>query len=123
MEIIVTADKTLQAISEEFNAKFPYLKLEFYAHTHEPGSGNPRSDRIDSKLTVKEAGEFEHDENMSINGNLKVSTLEQHFQDLFGIGVQVLRKSGPVWLQTTTTDEWTLGKQNTEGREDSLPVS
>jgi hypothetical protein len=26
--------------------------------------------------------------------------------------VQVFRKSGKLWIQTTATDQWTLGEQN-----------
>jgi len=122
MDIIITANKTLADISNEFNRKFPYLRLEFYAHTHEPGKGTPAGDRLDSSLTIAEAGNFDHAEELSINGHLKASTLESRIQDLYGIGVQVLRRSGSLWLQSTVTDGWTLTKQNEEGKKDSMPI-
>ncbi len=122
MDIVITANKTLGEISAEFNQKFPYLKLDFFHHVHEPGKGNSPHDRMDSKLTIAEAGKFDHDENFSINGHLKVRSLEAHFQEEYGIGVQVLRRSGSLWLQSTVTDNWTLAKQNEEGRVDSMPV-
>ena len=59
---------------------------------------------------------------ISINGHQKVDTLEQHFNDHFGINIQVFRKSGKSWLQTTTTDEWTLTEQNKKGEEMSHAV-
>ena len=122
MDIVITANKTLGEISAEFNQKFPYLKLDFFKHTHEPGKGNPGDDRLDYNMTIKEAGNFDHDENFSINGHLKVRSLESHFQEEYGIGVQVLRRSGGLWLQSTVTDNWTLTKQNEEGKLDSAPV-
>lgn len=120
MEIIVTKNETLKEISQAFNKKFPYLKLAFYAHTHKPGEGSPKTDQLDSKLTIAEAGTFDHDEHFSINGHLKVKNFERTFQEHFGIGVQVMRKSGPLWLQCTATDEWTLAKENKVGEEDSI---
>ena len=122
MEIHITKNKTLREISEEFNQKFPYLKLDFYAHTHQKGQGTPISDRLDLDQTIAQVGNFDHDEDISIHANQQVRTLEQTFQEHYGIGVQVLRKSGRVWLQSTATDSWTLHKQNEVGKEDSLPV-
>jgi hypothetical protein len=37
--------------------------------------------------------------------------------------VQVSRKSGTLWLETTMTDSWTLGQQNEHGRELSTPAT
>jgi hypothetical protein len=37
-----------------------------------------------------------------------------------GLYVQVFRKSGKVWLETTATDNWSLYKQNEEGQELSV---
>lgn len=117
--ISVSGDKTLREISEAFNAKFPYLKLKFFAESHEPGEANAVTDELDYDLTVGKAGRVDSPEQMSIDGHLKVSTLEQFFQDHFGISAQVFRRSGGVWLQTTATDEWTLAHQNEEGESDS----
>ena len=41
---------------------------------------------------------------------LTVETLESMFEDEFGLHVQVFRKSGETWLQTSVTDHWTLEK-------------
>jgi hypothetical protein len=46
--------------------------------------------------------------------------LEKVFQDNLGLYVQVFRKSGKVWLETTATDNWSLFKQNEEGQELSV---
>jgi hypothetical protein len=53
---------------------------------------------------------------------MKVSELEELFEEVFGLSVQVFRKSGESWLQTTTTDSWTLNQQNLKGKEMSSPV-
>ena len=46
---------------------------------------------------------------------MTVVDLEQSFSDVFGLGVQIFRKSGKVWLETTVTDGWTLDEQNRQG--------
>lgn len=54
---------------------------------------------------------------ISIHGHQKVNTHEHHFRENFGIDNQVFRKSANTWLQTTTTDDWTLAEQNKKGEE------
>jgi hypothetical protein len=46
-----------------------------------------------------------------------VHELETLFQNRLGLYIQVFRKSGKVWLETTATDDWSLFKQNMEGKE------
>lgn len=54
---------------------------------------------------------------LEITEDMPVSTLEQLFQDYFGLSAQVFRKSGRSWLETSLTDDWTLKRQNDEGYE------
>ena len=37
-----------------------------------------------------------------------MTELEVVFEDVFGLHVQIFRKSGDIWLQTSSTDHWTL---------------
>ena len=47
---------------------------------------------------------------------MKVGTFEQIMFDMFGLNVQVFRKSYNEWLQTWSTDMWSLEEQNRRGR-------
>jgi hypothetical protein len=40
-----------------------------------------------------------------------VQQVEDKFKNELNLNVQIFRKSGDVWLQTTSTDEWTLLEQ------------
>lgn len=113
----ISDNRTIAAIQSEFNLKFPYLKLEFYNHPHEVGEGSKLKSLIDSSKTIKEVRTIHTEGDLSVNGHLKVSTLEQTFADNYGLNVQVFRKSGGLWLQTTSTDEWTLATQNQKGQQ------
>ena len=46
-----------------------------------------------------------------------IKNLEKQFSDNLKLSVQIFRKSGRTWLETTFTDNWSLKKQNQEGKE------
>ena len=48
---------------------------------------------------------------------MSVTELETMFRENFGLYVQVFRRSGKLWLETTATDSWTLTVQNDQGKE------
>ena len=46
-----------------------------------------------------------------------VTEVEDIFRNRFGINVQVLRKSGNIWMEASMTGNWSLAQQNEHGRE------
>lgn len=122
MQIIVNDDRSIFAIQQEFNRMFPYLKLEFFSKLHR--TGRPSSLKF-LEHNSKKLGEFRK---MHSSGEIPiipamtVSELEQLFGDQYGLGVQVFRKSGSIWLETVLTDNWTLSEQNSQGEMLSGPV-
>ncbi len=102
--------RTLKEIKKEFNDKFPLLKIEFYNKPHIKGQGSPKADTLDENLTIYQARSCHTAGDISINGNQKVSHLEEAFLTKYGLYVQVFHKSGEVWYQTTATDHWTLSE-------------
>lgn len=118
--ITITADKTLDQINEEFVAHFPHLRLQFYTEPHKAGEDSSLWDTANMKLKLSEVGNFDHDEDLSINDHLKVETFEQKFQDLFGLGVQVMYFKDGKWNQTRTSDDWTLAEQNAQSQKNSV---
>ena len=57
---------------------------------------------------------------ITITPQMTVANLEQNMNDVFGLSVQVFRKSGNAWLETSVTDNWTLEQQNNQGEELSI---
>lgn len=112
MEIHINKTKTINSIQEEFQKHFPYLKIEFYNHAHSQGEGSLKKNTLNSNLTIEAVQKHELSDTIKINGLTKVGDLESTFAKNFGLSVQVFRKSGKLWLQTTTTDNWTLAEQN-----------
>ena len=114
MKIKISSDRKIFEIQEEFNTAFPYLKLEFFKKTHNSGENSPKKWM---ELSSKSLSEFKsvQDGALEIEPNMTVAFIEQEFKDKYGLGVQVFRKSGKVWLETTFTDGWTLEEQNNQG--------
>lgn len=127
MEIHINKTKTINSIQEEFHNHFPYLKIEFYNHAHSQGEGSSKKSTLNSNLTIGAVLKHELSEIIKIDELMKVAELEGVFAKNFGLSIQVFRKSGNLWLQTTTTDNWTLAEQNQiaaeqyEINEDAMP--
>jgi hypothetical protein len=113
METLIDDSTRIFEIQEIFNNHFPYLKLEFFDLDPTQKKNYSKSNLITNvNKTIGEIRHIHRTGYISMNGHQKVSTLEKNFFRDFGINVQVFRKSGNTWLQTTSTDEWTLGEQN-----------
>jgi hypothetical protein len=93
------------------------LKLEFYAKHHEEGEGSEAKLQINDELTIGSVRSTHQEGALSIDGHLKVGSLERMFFEKYGLNVQVFRKSGSLWLQTIKTDDWTLTEQNSRGEQ------
>jgi len=117
--MIINDSKTISEIQEEFIEKFPFLRIDFYKNQHDVNEGSPKEEKIESYHKIGEIRRNIRTGNLSINGHLKVATLEERFEEDYGLNVQVFRRSDDVWLQTTATDNWTLTEQNERGK-DSL---
>ena len=115
--MLITSRKSIEEIQREFGKLFPYLKLEFYKKSHKTGEGSPIKDEIKSDKLLSDLIEESVNKELMIFPSMQVCELEQQFETLFNLHVQVWRKSGSIWLQTISTDEWTLEAQNSHGKE------
>ncbi|UKN02962.1 hypothetical protein K6119_05465 [Paracrocinitomix mangrovi] len=113
----ISDDIQLKELKKAFNDKFPHLKIEFFAEAHEEGEASTYKSMYDENLYLKDIRKSHNEGELSIDGHTKTATFEQNFKDHFGVNVQVWRKSGNMWLQTTTTDDWTLSEQEKKGEE------
>ncbi|MCB0568762.1 MAG: hypothetical protein KDC66_03315 [Phaeodactylibacter sp.] len=113
--MIISDEKTLRDIQKEFNSFFPYLKIEFYSGEHSRGEGSPIQDRLPPEQALAVIRKVHTQGDLRINPDIRVSEFEQMFLQKYGLNVQVFRKSGNLWMQTTSTDHWTLAEQNRKG--------
>ena len=117
MNLQISPSRLVSDIQDDFNREFAFLKLQFFnkralSHSDYSASQIAQGNRKigDIQLTKTEG-------NISIDGKMKLIDLEMRLRDDFSLAVQVFRKSGNLWLETTMTDSWTLNQQNKHGKE------
>ena len=118
--MVITDDKKLWDVQREFHEKFTHLRIEFYRGRHQAGEGSPVKDKLDGELTLGEVRTVHAEGDFAVDGELTVADFEQRFLKKYGLNVQVFRKSGNLWMQTTSTDHWTLNDQNRKGGSSEL---
>lgn len=109
MEIKIEAGKTFGKVQEEFTQTFPYLKIDitskgFIAKELCLTEGNGHNKMADDISFI------------ALTENTTVKEIVHQFKELFNLSVKVQRKSDGHWVETSLTEDWTLNKQNLEGK-------
>jgi hypothetical protein len=110
-------DSTVADVAQYFNQIFPYLKLSFYASTHSAKTGSKNEELIEPTTCLEELSHPIEEYDFIMDPSSTVADVEQMLFKNFGWNVQVFRQSSDVWLQTVTTDSWTLQEQNQKGQQ------
>ncbi len=103
-------------VSDAFTAAFPFLTLAFFEHPHEWGAASPLTEKIAPGVTMAALCPVLFPVVLEIHGWQTTGAVEQACGRLLGRAVQVFRREGAAWLQTTDTDNRTLNDQNDAGR-------
>jgi hypothetical protein len=117
MEILITDNKYIKEIQEEFQKKYPFLKIEFFKNVQKNGTSTLKSQLISGRMTVGMIRHIHPEGSLNIDGSRSVEDVENDFQNKFGLSVQVFRKSSSMWIETTLTHHWSLLRQNFEGQQ------
>ena len=113
--MLITDEKTIGQIQDEFHKTFPGLKIHFYTTEHERYKGSKDEDMIAGDSLIGDIRQVHETKDFSIDPKASVARIEQLFHDVFGLNAQIYRRSKELWLQTSTTDDWSLEKQNLKG--------
>ncbi len=117
MNLTIRPSRLISEIQSEFNKMFPYLKLEFFRKKTGKRLDYSVNNIIRHNQKLAEGQVQPVDGLIDIQPGMTVKELESHFRNEFSLSVQVFRRSGNVWLETTMTDNWTLKHQNDHGKE------
>ena len=117
MKIQVSKDKTIAQLQDAFSQTFPFLKLAFFTKPHKAYKGSPAKFLVsDRDVTLGSLEKKPHSGDLYIEPEMPTWQVERLFEEEFGLHVQVFRKSGNTWLETSVTDDLTLEEQNVKGK-------
>ncbi len=112
MVLTITPTRTIGETQVDFAAAFPGLKLVFFSKPHLAHAGSPAKFLIDQQdLPLGELSHHMKTGYLLLEPEMVVWQLERLFEEEYGLHVQVFRKSGETWLETSTTDDITLEQQ------------
>jgi hypothetical protein len=116
MKLQINNDTKIIDVQKKFNEVYPFLKVEFYKRDYSEKKVSPFNDRISpDKIISAEVKSFQPG-SIDINRHHTVSAVEREFYEKVGIAMQVSRKSGKIWIETSRTDDRTLKAQNQLGK-------
>jgi hypothetical protein len=120
MIIEINPNKKLKDINSAFSNAYPFLKIEFFSKSHKWQEPSSVLQLLQQDQTVSEVTH-----SLLCSGFIeihywqKTGVIEMMFLQQFNLSVQVYRKNGDNWIQTSGTDELTLEEQNEEGMKNS----
>jgi hypothetical protein len=112
MIIEIDDNKTIEEVTREFSAFFPFLKIEFFDEAHGWQQASSFSYLLPHNKKMGEIRKKHTPGVVEIHAWHKTGTVEQAFRKTFGLNIQVFRHQGEDWVQTVGTDELTLEQQN-----------
>ena len=112
----INRERTIMDLQLDFKKAFPYLKIEFFKTPDERDNAIDENGKLESHLNLEKISSFKNSGEFLLNQDMEVGDFESHLRQRFGLYVQVYRKERGKWLQSWTTDSWTLEQQNNRSR-------
>ncbi|MFM6982535.1 MAG: hypothetical protein ACKOXF_00265 [Chitinophagaceae bacterium] len=113
MLIEVKSDMMLKDLKKQFHSYYPNLKIEFFNQTSSESGRNTKAQMLEND-TLLSTLISDREGSVEFRGDTSVRQFETLFSETFGLNVQVFRKSGNVYLETSNTDDWTLDMEHKE---------
>jgi hypothetical protein len=101
----------IEDIQEHFSKCFPNLKIEVYSSPHHWKKGSLEKDIISPGTPIGEIRKSHSSGVLEIKSSDRVGDVENKFKKIFDLNVQIFRKEDDCWIQTTSTDLYTLEQE------------
>lgn len=111
----INQETSVQNIQSDFTAIYPFLKLDFFRFVQPVWKTGAGPERIFPQEKIMRYSKKNTCSTISVEEYKTVQQLTDDFALLLDLTVQILRKAGNVWIETSLTLAWTLGQQNREG--------
>ncbi len=117
MDLYLSPDKTIGALQTEFTEAFDGLKIVFFSKPHAEHKGSAAKFLIqDRDMTLGQLVPNLKSGTVTIGPETVVWDMEKVFESEYGLHVQLFRKSGRTWLETSVTDNLTLAEQQAKAK-------
>jgi hypothetical protein len=117
MILQINKGSSLKNAQRQFNAYYPYLKLEFFKRIPTRQPMNKILTFSSAELVRSIDPMKREDVHIDVGRKKTISDVEDAFEKSLGISAHVFRRSGNVWVETTLTNDWSLEDQNEEGKQ------
>jgi len=121
-KIPILKAQRIEELQSSFSKAYPFLKIEFFKNGHGRQTHSYKKDMLNPQTTFQDIRKDIIDGEFIISDSMTVGQLEKQVYEQFGLPMQVFRRSGNIWLETTMTDGWTLQQQNEHGKEISASI-
>jgi hypothetical protein len=98
-------------VQEDFSDSYPFLKIEFYSEPHHYKQASSEIHRLHPSETIGAIRKIHNPGNLEILSWYTTGRIERDFKEKFGLNVQVFRKEAGTWMQTRSSDTYTLAEQ------------
>ena len=118
MKLPITSNTTIDELQAAFGNQFPNLKLVFFTKPHDAYKGSPAKFLVSDRSTTLSTLSAKLPENaaLEIEMEMPVWQLERLFELEYGLHLQVFRRSGNTWLETSVSDDLTLEQQEAKAK-------
>jgi hypothetical protein len=115
-ELSMNGNTKLKTIKQEFNDRFPYIRLSIYAQTEREKDAKAP---LNGDKTIAEVRTVKSSEPATIRGGQKVRNLEKMIDEIFGLYCQVAYtdKDNNRYHTTGSYDEMSLRELNELGEQ------
>ena len=112
-EIVVSGETRLSEIRDAFADYYPFLMIGFAHQEQYPAASSLAALSLEkpSDAFARMGASYAID----VSSQRSVVDVVRDFSDLFGVQIQMYRKSGSVWNLILYTDSWSLRRQNDAG--------
>lgn len=121
MKLTIAPSKTIGQIQDQFATFFPNLKPVFFTKPHKAYKGSHAKFIVSDRDTLLSSlsPDVPESAELLLELEMPVWQLERLFENEYGLHVQLFRRSGNTWLETSVTDDLTLEQQEKKAQ-DSL---
>ena len=112
------SEKTsITEVKEWFSSCFPLLKIEIYNKEHQSGEGNSITEQINGNVQLSTLGYSGESIEFVIFEDYSTNLVEHMFLTKLRVNAQIFRLNNKTWIQTISTDNWTLAEQMKRAKE------